>query len=191
MEQGLTRWISVASIIASLMMSAAVTLNGAWAQTGSDQPEAPTTVIILRHADKAGTAGNVDLSVAGEIRARKLAQVCSLSGLAALYGVTYTGDDLRVRLTLEPIAKLLNVQPTILLDANNIHTLVQDIRTKHLGKTVLVVSHSGTVQAIIKTLGGDDTRCSTDTYDNLCVVTMCGLGKVNVLRLKYGAIQSP
>ncbi|MBI5251836.1 MAG: histidine phosphatase family protein [Desulfomonile tiedjei] len=161
--------------------------GGAWAQTSGDQPEAPTTVIILRHADKAGDVGNVSLSLAGEIRARILAQMCGSSGLAALYGVTDTENDRRVRQTLQPIAELLSIEPNILTDPLAIKRCAHEIRTRYNGRVILVASHSGTVQGIIKALGGDDTCCPIGRdYDDLCVVTMHPVGKVNVLRLKYG-----
>jgi broad specificity phosphatase PhoE len=187
MKQPLSRSISVVGIIASLMICGAMAPNGAWAQSIGDHPEAPTTVIILRHADKAGDSGNVDLSSAGLERARILAHVCGSSGLAGLYGITDPNNDRRVRQTLQPIADLLDLSPIIFLEANSIAKLAQEIRTKYVGKKVLVVSHSGTVDEIIRTLGGDKTRCPIDWYDNLCVVTLSAAGNVDVLRLKYGA----
>jgi broad specificity phosphatase PhoE len=191
MNQRLPTWISVVASVASLMICGAMTADGLWAQTGGEQPEA-TIVIVLRHAEKAGDSGNVDLSLAGEIRARILAQMCCSSGVGALYGVTYRENDRRIRETLEPIAKLTGLEPTILMEPDPIKKVVHEIRSKHGGKTILVVSHSGTVDEIVKALGGDESRCPIDDeYDNLCVVTLSGTAKVNVLRLKYGATKCP
>jgi hypothetical protein len=127
MKQLLSRSISAIGILAALIVPGSVAPESAWAQTSGDQPEAPTTVIILRHAEKAGDSGNVDLSDAGKERARFLAKVCGSSGLAALYGVTSQGADFRVRKTLKPIARPIDLEPTILLDPDSIEKVVQDI----------------------------------------------------------------
>jgi hypothetical protein len=103
--------------------------------------------------------------------------------------VTYEDNDLRVRQTLEPAVKLLGIEPTIFMITNDFdfRKLSHELRTKYGGKAVLVVSHSDFVKEIINTLGGDETRCPIDGYDNLCVVTTCGQDTVHVLRLRYGA----
>lgn len=189
MNQRVSTSISLLAIVAILSMCIATTADELWAQGGAEQADA-TTVILLRHADEAGNTGNVGLSPPGEERARVLAQVFGSSGLAALYGVTFKDNNLRVEQTLAPIASALDLKPTILLEGNPIEKFVQEIRAQHSGQTVLVVSHGGTVEEIIKKLGGDDTRCSTkEGYDNLCVVTLCRTCKPHVLRLKYGAIR--
>ncbi len=189
---------SYARVAVSMVTMVVIALSGtsgvgaaddAKAPTGDDQAAALTTVIILRHAEKAGDSGNVHLSYAGKERARALAKVCGSSGLVALYGVTNEGHDLRVRETLQPIADFLKLEPKIMMIPNPFHfrVLRHDIRTNYSGKAILVVSHSDKIEKIIRTLGGDETRCSIgEDFDNLCVVTMCAPSSVNVLKLKYG-----
>jgi broad specificity phosphatase PhoE len=62
------------------------------------------------------------------------------------------------------------------------------IRERHAGETVLVVSHSNTVPAIINALGGGPLEdLNQDEYDDLFVVTLTG-EVTTVTRLKYGAL---
>ncbi len=184
------RWLQeLISVITSIIIL--LVPNFAWPQTSSEQSETPTTVIILRHGEKAGPSGNVDLSNEGKQRAQILAYVCGSSGISALYGVTDKDNDKRVRQTLKPIAKHVDIEPTILMDPMAISRCAHEIRNNRRGKVVLVVSHAGTVQEIIKKLGGDEKCClfGADEYDNLCIVTMTPSSPVCVLRLKYGAIK--
>jgi 2,3-bisphosphoglycerate-dependent phosphoglycerate mutase len=178
-------------------LTAAVSLSGVFGVQAADDPKscvgdnqnvAPTTIIICRHAEKEEGAGNVPLSAPGRDRAYALAKVCGSSGLVALYGATREGDDRRVRETLKPVADLLGLGPKIMMIANpfDMEILAHDIRTNFSGKTVLIVSHSTTVEEIIRTFHGDDSRCPIGgDFDNLCVVTICAPGNVNVLRLRY------
>ena len=62
------------------------------------------------------------------------------------------------------------------------------LRADHRGETVLVVSHSNTVPAIINALGGGPFEQLPHTeYDALFVVTIRGV-ETRVLRMQYGAI---
>jgi len=66
-----------------------------------------------------------------------------------------------------------------------------EVTAIYVTQVIFIVSHSGMVEQIINALGGDGNDCAIgDEYDNLCIVTIDGSGKTNVVNLQYGE-QSP
>lgn len=152
-----------------------------------------TTLILLRHAEKKGHSGNTPLGKEGFSRAKNLAYVAGIAGVQVLIAVTYEGDDLRVRQTLEPLAESLDIKPDIhfIKSPWDFRVLRHNIRKNHAGKVILIVSHSGSVQEIIKTFKGDPSGCNITPadYDSICVMTLVpGGAKPTILRLRYGRV---
>lgn len=147
-----------------------------------------TTVILVRHAEKATTAGDdPQLSQEGAARAELLAKMFEHSGLTAIYSSQYV----RTRKTAEPIAQKLGLQLKI-VPAESTKKLVDTILARHSGGTLLVVGHSNTLPEIIAALGaGKIAEIPDDDYDNLYIVTLAGKGKGKTIRLRFFSGSSP
>jgi broad specificity phosphatase PhoE len=170
-----SRWLSVVG----LMMLAAVGVAGA--QNGK-----ATTVIVVRHAEKAATpADDPPLTAAGEARARDLLAAIRDAGVSAIITTQFA----RTKGTAQPTAAALGITPQIVATGPATH--VQDVANavrRHAGETVLVVGHSNTVPAIVAALGAKQPAAICDAeYDNLFVVTIAPNGRASVIKTKYGA----
>jgi 2,3-bisphosphoglycerate-dependent phosphoglycerate mutase len=155
--------------------------------------QATTTVIFVRHAEKALLPdGDPSLSAAGQQRAaelaRQLVDADVVAGIDAIYSTSYR----RTEETVQPVAEALNL-PIISYDAANTETIVDEIVRAHKGKIVLVVGHSNTVPAMIGAMGASKKVPEIDEYeyDNIYVVSIPWFGKTKTIRLRYGAPYVP
>lgn len=143
-----------------------------------------TTVLLIRHAEK-GTTPPQDppLNPNGQARAKELLHVAQKAGVKAIYAT----NTLRSQQTVQPLSAQLNV-PITTYPMYDFQGLKGMILPAHAGQVVLVAGHSDTMGSIIQALGGAGQTCTIqgDEFDNLCVVTMYGSGKVNVINLQYG-----
>lgn len=144
-----------------------------------------TTIFLVRHADKAATAGDdPPLSELGRKRANALRHALEKTGVSAIYATQFQ----RTQQTVEPLAQALKI-PVTKIDAASSDKLVAQIREKHSGETILIAGHSNTVPAIIKSLGVAGAPAIADTeFDNLFVVTIGEKGRATLMHLRYGAI---
>jgi len=145
----------------------------------------PTTVIIVRHAEKAAApAADPPLTAVGEARAQALLESVRDAHVTAII----TTQFLRTRATAAPTAAALNITPEIVPTSGATH--VQDVVAavrRHPGETVLVVGHSNTVTEIAAALGAKKPPALCDPeYDNLYIVTVAAGGKAGVVRAKFG-----
>lgn len=142
----------------------------------------PTTFILVRHAEKAKDGSkNPNLTKIGQERAERLKTMLQAVGVTAIYSTNYN----RTRQTVEPLAKLLNLN----IQAYEAHdkTILDQLKTAQAGGVVLMAGHSNTVPAMVNHLLGSDTYADLDEsdYDNLFMVT-CGERQVaKVLQLKF------
>lgn len=150
-----------------------------------DAAPATTTVILVRHAEKAAEpAGDPPLTSAGQARARALLDAVRHAGVTAVITTQFE----RTRATAAPTAKALGITPEVVTASGRTHAQdVADAIRKHSGQTVLVVGHSNTVPEIIHALGADVPPICDATYDNLYVVVLPPTGGANVIMAKYGA----
>ncbi|HEX4469387.1 MAG TPA: phosphoglycerate mutase family protein [Gemmatimonadaceae bacterium] len=152
----------------------------------SAQERAPTTVILVRHAEKAAApADDPPLTEAGQARARALMAITRDAGVTAII----TTQFVRTRETARPSAVALKIAPEIIrATAGAQH--VQDVARAalaHTGGVVLVVGHSNTVPAIIAALGAPPPPPICDnSYDDLYVVTIPASGAARVIHARYG-----
>ncbi|MEJ7809335.1 MAG: histidine phosphatase family protein [Gemmatimonadaceae bacterium] len=149
-------------------------------------PLAPDTVVLLvRHAEKAVEPGNdPSLSVAGEARAKALAEALRDAGVQAIV----TTQLKRTRLTAQPLAESLKLTPEVVPAGGAAHadSVAAAVR-RHAGHTVLVVGHSNTVPAIIAALGGPKLPDICDAeHANLFVVVIPEGGPARLVRSRYG-----
>ncbi len=175
-----------------------------------------TTFYIVRHAEKE-SGRNPNLTAAGKIRAKTLAQLLRSVELSAVYSTHYC----RTVLTAQPVAHAASLPVQILKTAtdpsletckpgigNHTATLVQgslspkfvaDVLSKHRGKNVLLVRHSNTVPTLVAALGGTlcpsffpltDNSCHlpSSQFDNLFVVTVQSKAPPHTQRLRFGTL---
>lgn len=146
----------------------------------------PTTVIIVRHAEKAAApAADPPLTSVGEARARALLEAVRDAHVTAVI----TTQFLRTKATAAPTATALGVTPEIVPTTGATH--VQDVAAairRHAGETVLVVGHSNTVTEIAAALGAKKPPAPCDSeYDNLYVVTIRADNTAGVVHSRFGA----
>jgi phosphohistidine phosphatase SixA len=147
-----------------------------------------TTVILVRHAEKADTTSDPVLSAAGTARAGALADSLARSGIA---GIIVTQLQ-RTRLTAAPLAARLGLEPVVVPAggpvADHAAAVAAVIRDRFAGKTVLVVGHSNTVPAIIRALGIPDALAIPDwEYDDIFTVRTDAAGRATLARSRFGA----
>ena len=157
------------------------------------ESQATTTVIFVRHAEKALTPeGDPGLSTAGQQRAaelaRQLVDADVVAGVDAIYSTSYR----RTEETVQPVADALDL-PIISYDASNTASIMDEIVRAHKGKIVLVVGHSNTLPALIGNMGASKKVPEIDEneYDNIYVVSIPWFGKTKTIRLRYGAPYAP
>ena len=117
------------------------------------ESQATTTIIFVRHAEKAAEpADDPGLSEAGRRRVaeltRQLVDADVVAGIDAVYSTPFR----RTQETAQPIADALDL-PINTYDAADTETVLDTILKNHKGKIVLVVGHSNTVPVLIANLG--------------------------------------
>lgn len=162
----------------TLLLYAFILFLSAFGHTES----ALTTVILVRHAEKSTTPKDDPLLTdAGKSRAAHLADILSNADVQAIYTSQYE----RTKLTAEPLAKKLAINPTI-IDAAKSVEFANSIRSKNAGQTVLVVGHSNTLPEIIHALGGPQIPDLDDNeYDSFFVLSIPENGESKLLKLKF------
>jgi phosphohistidine phosphatase SixA len=168
---GLRAWV-----VAALLVCAAPSL--AFAQK---------IVYVVRHAERAdggvaaptmsGAPADPPLSVEGEARAKRLADLLADAGIQAVYATEFR----RTQDTAKPLATRLGLT-TITVRASATPDLIAAMRTAHASGIVLVVGHSNTVPGIVKALCGQDVKVGDADYDGIFVVVPAS-GAVS--RIKY------
>lgn len=167
----------------SICAGALLVIFATMAATREDRAET-TTVILVRHAEKAAVPGDdPPLSEAGKKRAAALRHAMEKAGVSAIFVTQYQ----RTQQTVEPLAKALKIATTH-IEASKTESLVSQIRKKHRGETVLIVGHSNTIPGIIKALGVAESPAIADgDYDALFVLTISKSPPASLLHLQYAS----
>ena len=153
----------------------------------------PTTVILVRHAEKATTPANdPGLTPAGVQRAADLAAALSDAHVNAVF----TTQLERVKATAKPVSDAGKLSPVIVPVssdiAGHVNAVVAAVATRKPGDVVLVVGHSNTIPAIIAALGGPRMPDLCDAqYSGLFVMQLRPNGPPSFVRGKYGAADPP
>ena len=141
------------------------------------------TLIIVRHAEKAGPTGDVPLTDAGHTRAAALAHVLKNANISTIF-VT---DLQRTQQTAAPVAKTLNLTPVI-VPAADVAGLAAKLAALPAGTTALVVNHNPSVLHLATAFGAKQVAAMTETeYDRMMILTPGADGKAVLLTLRYGA----
>jgi broad specificity phosphatase PhoE len=146
-----------------------------------------TTVLIVRHAEKASDAEDSPLTEEGVKRAQALVGVASDAGVTAIYTTQFK----RNRDTARPLSERLGIPVTevpINLQSPGDYgkTLANTILEKHSGQTVVVVGHGNTIGSIVDGLTGRESRLGDIQYSDLFIVTIAPSSPAKVLRAQYG-----
>ena len=152
------------------------------------ESQATTTVIFVRHAEKATLpADDPALSPAGERRAaelkRQLVDADVIAGVDAVYSTPYR----RTEDTARPIAEALDI-PLNFYDAADTELIMEQIVRDHKGEIILVVGHSNTIPLLIGNMGASKRvpEIAENEYDNIYVVSIPWFGKTKTIRLRFG-----
>lgn len=150
-------------------------------QTGS------TTVLLVRHAEKASDADDSPLTETGTERARALLQVAGDAGVSAIYSTQFK----RNRDTVQPLAERLKLAVTempVNLQSPGDYgkRLAKEILEKHPGQTILVVGHSNTIGSILEGLSGRAVPMDGVEYQDLFIVTIHPDGAAGIIKAQYG-----
>ena len=152
------------------------------------ESQATTTIIFVRHAEKAAEpADDPGLSAAGQRRVaeltRQLVDADVVAGIDAIYATDYN----RTQETARPIADALDL-PINTYDARDTETVLATILKEHKGKIILVVGHSNTVPELIANLGASKKvpPIHESEYDNIYIISIPWFGKTKTIRLRFG-----
>jgi 2,3-bisphosphoglycerate-dependent phosphoglycerate mutase len=146
--------------------------------------QAATTLILVRHAEKASMQGDMPLSDAGHARATELARVLADARISTIYTTQY----LRTQQTVAPLAKALKLEPRKIETGKTYAAdVVRTIREKHAGETVLVAGHSNTTVDVLRELGMKDPPFIPEPqFDDLFVCTLADGAAASCVALRYG-----
>ena len=152
------------------------------------ESQATTTVIFVRHAEKAAQpADDPGLSPAGQRRVaeltRQLRDADVIAGIDAVYSTPYR----RTEETARPIAEALEL-PINTYDAADTEAIMEHIVKDHKGKIILVVGHSNTLPLLMADMGASKRvpPIADNEYDNIYIVSIPWFGKTKTIRLRYG-----
>jgi broad specificity phosphatase PhoE len=152
-----------------------------------------TTVVLVRHAERAAPTGDPGLTAAGEARAQALADALRHFRLDGIVVTQYR----RTQETAAPAAAARGLVPVVVptwyslpAHADSIAAAVRRFPPR---SAVLVVGHSNTLGLIIAALGGPATGDLCDAeYATMFVMTLAEDGApARLLRASFGAPDPP
>ena len=154
-------------------------------------PAQAQTVVIVRHGEKVGPTGDVDLSAAGKARAQALAQ--ALAG--AKVRMVWATPLKRTGQTAAPTADAAGWTVAAIGfeggDVAHAKRLADEARKAGPGETVLIVGHSNTVAEIARALGDPAPVAPTDCeYDKMTILELGG-PVTRAIHTRYGAPTEP
>lgn len=155
--------------------------------------QATTTIIFVRHAEKAAMpADDPALSEAGKRRAAELARQLVDADVVAGVDAIYATPFRRTRETAQVVADALHL-PIHAYSPDDNEAVLETILKNYKGKIILVVGHSNTVPTLMADLGASKKvpPIQENEYDNIYVVSIPWFGKTKTIRLRYGEPYRP
>lgn len=145
---------------------------------------APTTLYLVRHAEKAEDPGdgNPPLAPEGRERAARLVTVLGATNLQAVYATHLS----RTQETVRPAAEAHGLDITVRPAATDAKILAREIVTAHRGKAVLVCGHSDTIPALAAALGiASPIDIGPKDHGDIFIVTLAATGTASLARVRY------
>lgn len=141
----------------------------------------PSTIFLVRHAEKVDASQDPALSEEGKARALALAQVLKDAKISHIY----SSDFIRTRETAAPLASKLSLE-TEIYNPRELEELAEKI--KAMGGIHLVVGHSNTTPKLASILGGDPHTQINEPYeyDRLYIIQTADNGHVHSTLMRYG-----
>jgi len=115
------------------------------------EPQAPITVILVRHAETAGssrTGGDPHLSEAGQARAELLGAMLESAGVTHLFASQFA----RTQEVLGPLAEATGLEVQV-LNADALKQQIERLQALPAGSVAVVAGHSNTVPNMAIALG--------------------------------------
>ncbi len=140
------------------------------------------TIILVRHAEKAGPAGDVALSEVGVRRAALLAKMLATSKVSAIY----TSEYKRTQSTAAPLAQLLSIAPKT-IPAMDVEGLVSALKAAPKEAVILVVTHSDRLPILAERLGVKVEQVAETEYSRLLILNVNGANTTSIT-LRFGEI---
>jgi phosphohistidine phosphatase SixA len=124
-------------------------------------PAAPSAIYLVRHAEKAATGKDPELTADGQARARTIATILQHAGVRHVFSTPFV----RTRQTAAALAERSGLQVAT-YDPAAPQALVERVRL--LEGAVLVVGHSNTLPELVRLFGGQPGADIADNeYDRL------------------------
>lgn len=137
----------------------------------------PSAIYLVRHAEKAATGKDPELTADGQARARNIAAMLRHTGITHVFSTPFV----RTRATAQPLAQHMAVEVET-YDPREPKALVEKVRS--LSGAVLVVGHSNTVPELVRLFGGTPgADIADDEYDRLYQLTPATGGAVATVLL--------
>lgn len=111
----------------------------------------PKTIYLVRHAEKQLIGDDPELSVAGTVRAKKLAQILEKSDIRHIFST----NTIRTKATAQPLASALGLEIEV-YDPKEHDALVKELRSRE--GNILVVGHSNTIQHVANYFVGEGEK---------------------------------
>jgi phosphohistidine phosphatase SixA len=138
---------------------------------------APSAIYVVRHAEKAATGKDPELTAEGQARAQNIATILQKTGIRHVFSTPYV----RTRQTGQVLAQRGNLAVET-YDPAAPQALVDKV--KALDGAVLVVGHSNTVPELVRRFGGAPGADIPDTeYDRLYQLIPAADGSVTTILL--------
>jgi broad specificity phosphatase PhoE len=153
----------------------------------------PSTVIVVRHAEKAPAPAN-DPVLSAEGIQRSLDLGTALAGTRVTSVVTTHLQ--RTKLTAKAVTDAMGKEPIVVPASSpttaHVEAVAAAVRARPAGEVVLVVGHSNTVPAIVAALGGPKMPDLCDAqYSMMFILEFLPGSPPRLIKAKYGAADPP
>ena len=167
-----------------VLLAMALLVTACSTSPSRDTADAPLTVIVVRHAEKASDdPQDPRLSDAGRARADALAVRLKDAPLVAVYATEFR----RTQQTARPTADAHGMPVGAYFARGPARESAAQWKQTHRAGTVLVVGHSNTVPDLVAALCGCTVQPMDDSeYDRLSIVRVDATGRATLEVERYG-----
>ena len=141
-----------------------------------------TFLIVVRHAEKKTDSEDPHLTLAGEMRAGRLAHLLKKTKIDEVICT----NTIRTVLTGEPTAQMQG-SSFVTYEAKNQEVMIKETLGRGQGKTFLMVGHTNTIPLLLNTLTKttEYQDIPSNEFDNIYIVATRGITQTKVLKYKY------